>query len=72
MLIVTGRAGSGKSAFLGNLLVHSLPDLRSVLVRSGLADALPEESCEGGDSSPRASPVSRSMAMPSSMKLMSE
>ncbi|WP_436535217.1 nSTAND1 domain-containing NTPase [Actinoplanes sp. HUAS TT8] len=41
LLIVTGRAGSGKSALLGHLLVHSRPDLRSVLVRSGLVDPLP-------------------------------
>jgi hypothetical protein len=36
MFIVSGRAGSGKSALLGNLLVHSLPDLREALARRGL------------------------------------
>jgi hypothetical protein len=36
MFIVSGRAGSGKSALLGNLLVHSLPDLREALANRGL------------------------------------
>lgn len=36
MYILTGRAGSGKSALLGNLLVYSLPDLREALIRRGL------------------------------------
>lgn len=36
IFVVSGRAGSGKSALLGNLLVHSLPDLREALVRRGL------------------------------------
>jgi hypothetical protein len=36
MFIVSGRAGSGKSALLGNLLVHSLPDLREALATRGL------------------------------------
>jgi WD40 repeat protein len=36
MLIVTGRAGSGKSALLGNVLVRSLPALRDALARRGL------------------------------------
>jgi WD40 repeat protein len=44
MLIVTGAAGTGKSALLGNLLVHSLPDLRAALHRRGLVDRLPPAS----------------------------
>jgi hypothetical protein len=36
MLVVSGRAGSGKSALLGNLLVLSLPELREALARRGL------------------------------------
>ncbi len=36
MLVVTGRAGSGKSALLGTVLVRSLPDLRDALGRRGL------------------------------------
>jgi len=43
MLVVSGRAGSGKSALLGNLLVHSLPDLRAALARRGLTDPPPAE-----------------------------
>jgi WD40 repeat protein len=35
MLIVTGRAGTGKSALLGNLLVHTNPGLRELLVEGG-------------------------------------
>jgi WD40 repeat protein len=41
MFVVTGRPGSGKSAFLGNLVVHSRPGLRDVLVRRGLVAELP-------------------------------
>jgi len=33
LLVVTGRAGSGKSALLGNILVYGNPDLRALLVR---------------------------------------
>jgi WD40 repeat protein len=40
MLIVSGRAGSGKSALLGNVLVHSLPELRDALARRGLITTL--------------------------------
>jgi hypothetical protein len=36
MLVVTGRAGSGKSALLGTVLVRSLPALRDALSRRGL------------------------------------
>jgi hypothetical protein len=43
MLVVTGRAGSGKSALLGNVLVHALPDLRDALARRGLTTALPAD-----------------------------
>ncbi|HXS62508.1 MAG TPA: helix-turn-helix domain-containing protein, partial [Streptosporangiaceae bacterium] len=50
MLVVTGRAGSGKSALLGTVLVRSLPVLRDALARRGLAGhsgpgaAMPPES----------------------------
>ncbi|MFG6198185.1 hypothetical protein [Nonomuraea sp. JJY05] len=40
MLVVTGRAGSGKSALLGNVLVHSRPELRQALTRRGLLRAV--------------------------------
>jgi WD40 repeat protein len=43
MLVVSGRAGSGKSALLGNLLVHSLPDLSHALARRGLTAPPPPE-----------------------------
>ncbi|MEU2723162.1 ATP-binding protein [Streptomyces smyrnaeus] len=42
MLVVTGRAGAGKSALLGNVLVHAHPDLRELLVRSGHVRELPD------------------------------
>ena len=35
MLIVTGRAGTGKSALLGNVVVHSNPKLRNLLILGG-------------------------------------
>lgn len=35
MLIVTGRAGAGKSALLGNVLEYTNPGLRDILVRGG-------------------------------------
>jgi WD40 repeat protein len=41
MLVVTGAAGTGKSAILGHLLVQSRPRLREVLVGRGLVDPLP-------------------------------
>jgi WD40 repeat protein len=40
MLVITGRAGSGKSALLGSLLMHSRPELRDVFVSAGLIDRL--------------------------------
>ncbi|MFI5562503.1 hypothetical protein ACIA2T_24775 [Amycolatopsis japonica] len=40
LLVVTGRAGSGKSALLGHLLVQSRPALRTVLTAHGLVDPL--------------------------------
>lgn len=40
MLIVTGPAGAGKSALLGNILIHTNPKLRDVLVRSNSFDDL--------------------------------
>jgi WD40 repeat protein len=41
MLTVTGRAGSGKSALLGHLLVHSTPQLRDLLTQSGMLQPAP-------------------------------
>ena len=35
MLVVTGPAGSGKSALLGHVLVHATPPLRNLLIRTG-------------------------------------
>lgn len=35
LLIVTGRAGSGKSAILGNVLLHSRPQIGEILIRAG-------------------------------------
>ena len=43
MLVVTGRAGSGKSALLGNIVVYSNPELRDLLVRSRSLDTLPAD-----------------------------
>ncbi|MDQ7810567.1 hypothetical protein Q5425_43165 [Amycolatopsis sp. A133] len=43
MLVVTGRAGSGKSALLGNLLVHSRPELRQAMIDAELLEPLPED-----------------------------
>ncbi|WP_225826530.1 WD40 repeat domain-containing protein [Streptomyces naphthomycinicus] len=43
MLVVSGRAGSGKSALLGNVMMQSMPDLRLALARRGLATALRPE-----------------------------
>ncbi|MFC0105439.1 hypothetical protein [Kibdelosporangium aridum] len=40
MLVITGPPGSGKSALLGSLLVHSRPELRDVFVTVGLIDRL--------------------------------
>ncbi|MEV4158316.1 hypothetical protein AB0J48_35365 [Nocardia salmonicida] len=41
MLIVTGPAGSGKSALLGHLVVHTNPTLRTALYRANLIQPLP-------------------------------
>ncbi|MFE1443613.1 hypothetical protein [Streptomyces sp. NPDC058739] len=38
MLVVTGEAGTGKSALLGNLLMRSRPALSSLLERAGMID----------------------------------
>jgi hypothetical protein len=35
LLVVTGRAGAGKSALLGNVLVHTNPGLRDLLTKAG-------------------------------------
>lgn len=43
MLIVTGRAGSGKSALLGNVLVHTNPVLRGLLFKARRLDPLPAD-----------------------------
>ncbi|MFE2558604.1 hypothetical protein ACFXGT_21780 [Streptomyces sp. NPDC059352] len=42
-LVVTGPAGSGKSALLGHVLLHTRTQLRDVLVRHGHLTALPAE-----------------------------
>jgi WD40 repeat protein len=36
--VLTGAPGSGKSALLGNILLHAHPGVRDVLVRAGLVD----------------------------------
>ena len=41
LLVVTGDAGSGKSALLGHLVVQSRPQLREVLARHNLAAERP-------------------------------
>jgi WD40 repeat protein len=43
LLVVTGVAGSGKSALLGHVLVHTRPSLWRLLARHGLVDALPPD-----------------------------
>ncbi|MGX1812237.1 NACHT and WD repeat domain-containing protein, partial [Nocardia sp. NPDC055321] len=43
MLVVTGPAGSGKSALLGHLIVHANPTLRTALHRTNLVAALPDD-----------------------------
>ncbi|MFI1385120.1 hypothetical protein [Embleya sp. NPDC020886] len=42
LLAVTGRAGSGKSALLGHILVHTTPRLRELLLRGGDLRPAPE------------------------------
>ncbi|MCA2226336.1 ATP-binding protein [Nonomuraea aurantiaca] len=42
LLIVTGTAGSGKSALLGDILVRSRPELSRILAHHGLFGLLPE------------------------------
>jgi hypothetical protein len=49
LLVVTGRAGSGKSALLGNVFAHTHPPLRDVLVRAGRLQALPAEQLPADD-----------------------
>ncbi|MEU4655868.1 hypothetical protein AB0G32_18305 [Streptomyces sp. NPDC023723] len=41
MLVVTGAAGSGKSALLGHVLVHSRRELSDILIRHRQLDPLP-------------------------------
>jgi WD40 repeat protein len=43
MLVVTGVPGSGKSAFLGDLVMQSRPELRRELLRRGLISLVPPE-----------------------------
>jgi WD40 repeat protein len=38
MLIVTGRAGTGKSALLGNVMIYTNPKLRNLLIQAGQID----------------------------------
>ena len=42
LLVVTGPAGSGKSALLGHLVEQSRPALRGVLISAGLIEPVPE------------------------------
>jgi hypothetical protein len=42
LFVVTGQAGCGKSALLGNILVYCNPQLRQLLVQHGLIDDLAE------------------------------
>lgn len=42
MLVVTGAAGCGKSALLGNLVMQSLPSLRLALASSGFIPEVPD------------------------------
>jgi WD40 repeat protein len=49
ILVVTGRAGAGKSALLGHVLVLSLPDLRDALARRGLITLPPPATLPPGD-----------------------
>lgn len=42
LLIVTGAAGSGKSALLGHVVVRVRPELRTALEGAGLLEPLPE------------------------------
>ncbi|MFH0176944.1 hypothetical protein [Streptomyces cacaoi] len=41
LLVVTGPAGSGKSALLGHILIHTRPDLAEPLFRAGHLSDLP-------------------------------
>ncbi|MEV0982114.1 AAA family ATPase, partial [Streptomyces sp. NPDC049915] len=41
LLLVTGAAGSGKSALLGHILLHTRAELRNILRRSGNLSSLP-------------------------------
>ncbi|WP_172892352.1 NACHT and WD repeat domain-containing protein [Micromonospora coxensis] len=43
VLVVTGAAGSGKSALLGDLIVRAHPNLRAVLQRHGLIEEIPAD-----------------------------
>ncbi|MFJ3672804.1 hypothetical protein ACIPSE_40730 [Streptomyces sp. NPDC090106] len=42
LMVVTGPAGSGKSALLGHVLIHTRPELAEILRLSGHLSALPE------------------------------
>ncbi|MFD5407194.1 hypothetical protein [Streptomyces griseorubiginosus] len=41
-LVVTGRAGAGKSALLGHILLHTRSQLRDILIRHGHLQPLPQ------------------------------
>jgi WD40 repeat protein len=47
MLVVTGRAGSGKSALLGNLIVHATAELRDLLIHTKQLSRLPSDQAPG-------------------------
>ena len=49
LLVVTGAAGSGKSALLGNLVVHATPQLRDLLISTNLIEPLSDDQAPGDD-----------------------
>lgn len=49
ILVITGRAGTGKSALLGHVLVQSLPGVRESLIKSGLVERRPDEELPPND-----------------------
>lgn len=43
ILVVTGRAGAGKSALLGNMLIHTNPALRDLLSQTAQFEPIPDQ-----------------------------